>query len=226
VKSGTKRKYELKRRAERQEETRRRIIETVVALHEEVGPARTTVAEIARRADVGRPTVYAHFPDEGSLFRACAGHWGQANPRPDPAAWARIADPELRLRKALGQLYAWYEAGERMLANIARDAALMPAVAEAASEFRAPYYNAALEVLADGAPERGGGQARLRAALGHALEFETWRSLVRRHGLTQVQAVELMVALVRLGRETVQVSREERRFADVAGAGKLGRPAF
>lgn len=135
------------------------------------------MAEIARRADVGRPTVYAHFPDERSLFRACAGHWSQANPRPDPAAWARIADAELRLRKALDQLYAWYQDGEQMLANIARDAALMPAVAEVTGEFRTPY------------------------------------------------PVELMVALVRLGREPVKVPREERRLANVAGTGKLGRPA-
>jgi AcrR family transcriptional regulator len=197
VKTATKRKYELKRRAERQEETRRRIVEKVVELHEEVGPAHTTVVEIAKRAGVGRPTIYAHFPDEHELFRACARHWGEGNPRPHPAPWASIADPEARLRKALGELYAWYEASERMLSNISRDAALIPALRDVSVEVSATYYLAAVDLLAADEPKRGSRPTRLRATIGHALEFETWRSLVRGQGLRQSQAVELMVAFVR-----------------------------
>jgi AcrR family transcriptional regulator len=203
VKSATKRKYELKRRAERQDETRRRIVEKVVELHEEVGPAHTTVVEIAKRAGVGRPTVYAHFPDEHELFRACARHWGGGNPRPEFAPWATIADPEARLRKALGELYAWYEASERMLSNIRRDAALIPALHDVSVEISAEYYAGSVDVLAADEPKQGSRQSRLRAALGHALEFETWRSLVRRQGLRQSEAVELMVALVGLWRKPV-----------------------
>lgn len=203
MKTSNRRKYELKHRAERQDETRRRIIEKVVELHEEVGPARTTVVEIAKRAGVGRPTVYAHFPDDRGLFRACARHWGEANPRPDPAAWADIADPEARLRIALDELYAWYEAGEQMLSNIRRDAALIPALHDVSIEVSAAYYPAAVDVLAAGGPKHGTRHSRLRAALGHALEFETWRSLVRRQGLQQSKAIELMVAFVSLGREPV-----------------------
>ena len=52
--SSQMRKYELKARAEKQAATRRRIVEATSALHEEVAPARTTVAEIARRAGVQR----------------------------------------------------------------------------------------------------------------------------------------------------------------------------
>jgi len=37
----------------------------------------------------------------------------------------------------------------------------------------------------------------LLAALGHALDFLTWRSLVRQQGLDDEQAVELMVKMVR-----------------------------
>jgi AcrR family transcriptional regulator len=196
VKTRTKRKYELRRRAERQAQTRRRIVEKVVELHEEVGPANTTVVEIAKRAGVGRPTVYAHFPDERGLFRACARHWGQANPRPDPTPWGSIVDPQARLRKALGELYAWYEASERMLSNIRRDAALIPALHDVSVEVSAAYYAGAVDVLVADETTHGSRQSRLRAALGHALEFETWRSLVRRQGLRRSQAVELMVTLV------------------------------
>src|ERR687895_227420 len=74
----TSRTYELKRRAERQQETRRRIVEAAVELHTTLGPSRTTVKTIAERAGVTRPTVYAHFPDARSLFEACAGQRGPA----------------------------------------------------------------------------------------------------------------------------------------------------
>jgi hypothetical protein len=44
---------------------------------------------------------------------------------------------------------------------------------------------------------RGGARARLRRAIGHALEFRTWQSLVRRQGCATDEAVQLMVALAR-----------------------------
>src|ERR687888_296648 len=71
----TRRKYELKKRAEQLAETRRRITETTVELHRTVGPAATQISEIARRAGVQRVTVYNHFPDDASLFAACSAHW-------------------------------------------------------------------------------------------------------------------------------------------------------
>ena len=70
-----KRRYELKERARRQAETRQRIVDAAVELHTSVGPARTTISAIAERAGVERHTVYAHFPDEPTLFRACSTHW-------------------------------------------------------------------------------------------------------------------------------------------------------
>jgi AcrR family transcriptional regulator len=78
------RKYELKKRAERKEETRRRIVEAAVELHGTVGPARTTVSEIARLAGVQRHTYYDHFRDELSLLHACSGLHAEQNPPPDP----------------------------------------------------------------------------------------------------------------------------------------------
>ena len=76
------RSYELKERAERVAETRRRIVEATVALHERVGPGRTTISAVAALAGVQRLTVYRHFPDERLLFDACAGHWSAQNPPP------------------------------------------------------------------------------------------------------------------------------------------------
>jgi len=66
------REYKLKRRAESQDETRQRIVEATIALHQTVGPAATTISDIAERAGVGRVTVYRHFPDEPTLSPAAA----------------------------------------------------------------------------------------------------------------------------------------------------------
>src|ERR687887_388726 len=88
-----KRKYELKARAERQRRTRERIVQATMELHEEVGPAKTTVAEIARRAGVQRLTVYNHFPQEIELFAACQAHWMELHPLPDFASALALPSP-------------------------------------------------------------------------------------------------------------------------------------
>jgi AcrR family transcriptional regulator len=196
-----KRTYRLKARAKRQDATRRRIVEATAALHEEVGPSHTTISAIAARAGVERLTVYRHFPDEGDLLQACQAHFIGAHPLPDLATWTAETDSTERLRAALTSLYAYYHDTEAMTANILRDAPAIPALAELIREI--PHYLAAArDILAAGwtiPDERR--QARhvsplLLAALGHALEFDTWRSLARHQGLSDDQAVELMVTLV------------------------------
>ena len=196
MKAEPQRSYRQTRRAQRQAETRRRIIETVVALHEEVGPARTTIVAVAARAQVSRPTVYSHFPDERSLITACASHWSAANAPPDLANWAQIADPGKRLRVALGELYAYYLPRERMLANVLRDAALMPSVAEAAHDTFGPYLEEAARLLASGWDGRKRDGRALLAALGLALHFHTWQTLTRSGRLSNDDAVRLMATLV------------------------------
>jgi AcrR family transcriptional regulator len=186
------RTYELKQRAERQQETRRRIVEAAVELHTTLGPSRTTVKAIAERAGVTRPTVYAHFPDARSLFQACSGHVREAVPPPDPTAWRAIADPGERLEAALRELYGYYERLEPLLANVQRDAAVMPLVAEM-NAYRVRSLEEISDVLLDAWSTRGGARARLRRAIGHALEFRTWQSLVRRQGCRADEAVQLML---------------------------------
>lgn len=195
-KQGTpKRPYRKRRRAEAEEETRRRITEAAVDLHGSLGPARTTISAVAERAGVQRATVYRHFPDEEALFGACSAHWLAAHPLPDLAAWASVEDPAERLRIALSDLYAWYERGASMLEKTTRDAALVPAM-RAPVEAMAAWRAEALATIARGRPERGARQRRVRAAIGHALPFATWHSLVREQGLSRSQAVALMCGLV------------------------------
>jgi AcrR family transcriptional regulator len=187
------RTYELKQRADRQQETRRRIVEAAVEVHAEVGPSRATVKEIADRAGVTRPTVYAHFPDARSLFEACSGHVRATVPPPDPAPWHSIADPCERMETALRDLYGYYERLEPLLEHIQRDAAVMPIIAEM-NGYRVRYLEEIRELLLDAWPVRDGARARLRRAIGHALEFRTWQSMVRHQGSRTGEAVQLMLA--------------------------------
>jgi AcrR family transcriptional regulator len=183
------RKYELKERARRQAQTRQRIVEAAVALHTSVGPAQTTISAIAKRAGVERHTVYAHFPDESALFDACSAHWDARHPLPPLETLAAIEDPVRRLREAMSSLYAWFESVEEDLALFARDAAVIP---EHVRDGLRNRQAAVVDEVAKGWPRR----KSVRAAIGHAFEFETWRSLVRRQGLSRPQAVEAMTALV------------------------------
>jgi AcrR family transcriptional regulator len=188
------RKYQLKRRAERQEETQQRIVDATVALHSEIGPARTTIKAIADRAGVERLTVYRHFPDEADLFRACGARFTECNPLPDLTLGVAIANPEDRLRKVLAGLYGYYAANEGMLANVQRDAEHIPALQEVLASDTA-YFDTLMDVLSVGwDPED---LELLRASIGHSINFWTWRELTRTQSVTTEQAVELMVCLVR-----------------------------
>ena len=186
----------MKRRAESAEATRLRITESAVELHGTVGPSHTSMSAVAERAGVRRSTLYRHFPDEGTLFDACSSHWSAANPPPDPNAWAAVEDPDERLERALEDLYGFYRRTERMMANLIRDEATNENVRRHFGAFHA-YLDAAREVLMRGRRERGQARVRVRAAIGHALAFETWRSLVREQGLGNAQAAELISRLAR-----------------------------
>src|ERR1700741_385861 len=124
--SDGRRPYRKTRRAASEQETRQRITDAAVALHQAVGPARTTVKAIAERAGVQRATVYRHFPDEEALFAACTAHYYGRHPMPDPGSWRAIDPPERRLRAALADLYAWYAETEPMLASGIRDIEHVP----------------------------------------------------------------------------------------------------
>jgi AcrR family transcriptional regulator len=190
------RKYELKQRADSLAATRERIVEATVELHDSLGPARTTISAIAKRAGVQRLTVYRHFPDERSLFEACSGHWAAQNPAPDPTTWTEVDDPEERLRIALTEIYAFYRSAEGMTGNLLRDLPDSPVMQQVAAPFIA-YWQTVRDALDRGWKIRGHKRTLLRAVIGHALEFETWRSLARYEGLSDVVAADAMVSLAR-----------------------------
>ncbi len=184
------RSYNLKRRAETQDQTRQRIVEATIALHQTIGPAATTVSEIAERADVGRMTVYRHFPDELTLARACSGLYMQRNPLPDPERWLDIADAEDRLRTGLRETYAYHHDNEAMFGRVLADAREHPVMAP----YHAHWARAA-DVLLAPWHVRGRRRTLVRAGIVLALGFDTWRTLVREQQMTDDQAVDLMLRL-------------------------------
>jgi AcrR family transcriptional regulator len=194
--SDQKRPYRMTRRAALEEETRHRITASAVALHQEVGPAQTSITAIAERAGVRRSTVYRHFPDEDALFDACSTHFRSLNPPPTLHDWSEIADPADRTEAALRELYAFYGRTHGMYESLFRDETLVPSVHRRLRDFHG-YLRAAQDVLMAGRKLRGRAARRTRAAIGHALAFPTWRSLIQEQRLPRDDAVALMCRFVR-----------------------------
>lgn len=186
------RTYELKRRAERKDETRQRIVDATIELHQSIGAAQTTISEIAQRAGVGRVTVYRHFPNEETLFHACSGHYFSQHPFPDLGRWRQIADPLERLKTGLRESYAWYEENEQMIAMALAEARDLPMMAPYHG-----YWDDAAGTLASAWRPRGRQRAALKAAIALALSFDTHRTLTRDQGLRIDQAIALMAQLAK-----------------------------
>ena len=183
--------YRKVKRADEEQRTRARIVDAAEALHRTVGPAHATISAIAERANVTRTTVYRHFPDDETLFLACSGQWLSRQTLPDPEAWSAVSDPVERLRVGLADLYRYFRAGHEMLANIERDAAVVP---ERVRGARLAMEQRWRETLLRGLPGRR--RASSGAAVAHATAFGTWRSLCLGEGLSDRAAVELMTGMV------------------------------
>jgi AcrR family transcriptional regulator len=186
------RSYQLKARAERRDRTRQRIIEAAIGLHGSKGPAATTMDDIAASAQVGRVTVYRHFPDEEALFGACSGHYFQRHPLPDPTPWQSIDDATERFRRGFSDTYAYHAQTQAMMMRVLADLHDNPIL-----EPYHAHWRRAARVLAHARSVSGPGQVLLQAALALALDFNTWRTLVCHQRLSNDQAVEVMLRLTR-----------------------------
>jgi AcrR family transcriptional regulator len=182
-----KRKYRLKQRAARQQETRERIVDAAVALHEELGPAATTISALADRAGVQRLTVYRHFQSEQELLKACSSKWLSRHPPPDVSKM-KDREPVERTRATFRALYDYYSETQGMWNSLYRDLGKVAALDEAMSRFDEYLAALAESVLGDWAPCKS---KRLRATIGHSLRFSTWQSL-KEQGLGRTAMAELV----------------------------------
>lgn len=181
--AANKRTYRLGKRAEKQELTRRRIVEAAVDLHGSIGPARTSVAQIAEHAGVQRHTFYAHFPDERSLMQACSGLTLERDPLPDIEQWSAHRPGAERIRHGLQEIYSWYARNEKLMSCVLRDAEFHALTREIVDERMVPSIERAAELLSEGLGERS------RALLSVALDFACWRVLGRRADVPEAAAL-------------------------------------
>jgi AcrR family transcriptional regulator len=184
VRATKSRSYRLGRRAALQEQTRRRIVEAAVDLHCTIGPARTTVSQIAERAGVQRHTYYAHFPDERSLFLACSALALERGPLPDFEQLSAIAPGRKRVRQGLEWLYAWYAENEAHAACVTRDSETHALTREMVELRIAPAFARAAELMGEGLGDRA------HVLLTVAIDFACWRTL--KASLDHRQAAALM----------------------------------
>ncbi|WP_324747600.1 TetR/AcrR family transcriptional regulator [Pseudomonas veronii] len=171
----TKRRYTLGKRASSQEDTRQRIVEATVQLHQEVGPRETTISAIAEKAQVQRLTVYRHFPDEEALFAACTTHWFETNPPPSFSTWNE-EKRQARIVAALYQLYSYYRRTERMFTLSYRDEPYILALHQPMNQFRSYLDSIRDDLIKHVRPKRSVAE-EVRMTLGHAVQFSTWQSL-------------------------------------------------
>jgi AcrR family transcriptional regulator len=194
-----KRKYELKKRAEAQAATRRRIVEAAIQLHQTKGPSRTTVSDVAELAGVQRATVYSHFPTERDLGLACSGLYSEQNPAPDPSAW-RSLEGEERLQLGLAELYRFYERNQAMIGRVMADMENYELARELFVLRFGAQMSAIRSALLDALPGSG---KKTRAALDLAIAFGTWQQLFR-SGLSNAAAADVMVRSLLAQRATVR----------------------
>jgi len=184
-----KRSYRMRERAKSQEETRLKIVEATMHLHEEIGARATTISAIAERSGVQRLTVYRHFPDETAVFQACTAHWLSLNPPPDPQSWVDIADPWERLRVGLAAIYDYFSRTTGMWTPAYRDVDYVPALQPPMAEFGAYLEGVGSGLVAgfENEPVEG----HIATTIHHALQFLTWSDLEGR-GLNNSEKVELV----------------------------------
>lgn len=109
------RKYELGRRAETIEQTRRRIIDATFDLHSEKGVIATSVQDVAERADVALRTVYNHYPTIDDLVAGCAQKVVSILSPPTAEIFDGLGTFEKRMRRLVDELFAMYERGSAMI---------------------------------------------------------------------------------------------------------------
>lgn len=170
------RKYTKTRRAQQQDETRARIVEATVKLHESLGPAQTSIKAIAEAAGVQRLTVYRHFPDDAALFEACTTRYLELHPPPQPAAWADIEHPVERTDAAVLAFCRYYRQTEPMWRVAYRDVEQVAALQVPMERFEAYLDQVADDLLQTWHTTRAARKS-LKLTLRHALRFATWQSL-------------------------------------------------
>lgn len=193
------RNYRMQKRAENRDETRRRIIEATVRVHDEKGVAPATYSEIAKRAHVGVATVTRHFPTLGELVRACGAHvWEEMRP-PTPESVGDVfvgADTiRQRLSRLVQELDAFYARSAHRLSLAARDRDLVPELDQFLAAVDAGVAAMVREALRPADPSE-----RVVAVATAMMSFAVWQQFSRL-GWTMADLTRMRIDLLACGIE-------------------------
>ena len=169
-----KRRYVLKARGEQVAETKARITDAILQLHQELGPRHTTVSAIAERAGVERLTVYRHFEDDDAIYAACSQRYLEVHPPPQAEAWAGVMDPLLRTERGLQAIYGYFSRTAPLYARVYADVDEIPALAKVLAGFDAHLQSLADDLASTWKPDADA--SRRSVILRHAVGFATWQS--------------------------------------------------
>jgi len=164
----------MRRRSSVVEQTRQRIVDATVDLHNEKGVIGTSMQDIAERAGVALATVYRHFPSIEDLVPACGHRNMELNPLPTEAILDELHTGEECVPVAVEALYTHYERGRRPYEVGRAESVTLPVMARLMDEVAA--HVAALVTAATRPFEPDA--KRLGLAIG-LCDFGVWRSLIR-----------------------------------------------
>ena len=176
----TPRSYQLGKRIQAAEHTRRRIIEATFELHNEKGVVATSIQDIAARADVAPHTVYRYFPTIDELVGACGQHVMAILDPPGPGIFVGIDDRAARIRMLVTQMFAMYERGARQIEVARCQQHEIDALAGAVNAWGQHQESLVREVLR---PFRV--SAAQRQAISALTDFYVWKAFADRGISTQ-----------------------------------------
>jgi AcrR family transcriptional regulator len=183
-----RRAYQLGRRAESAEETRRRIVQATFELHDQQGISATTMKQIAERAGVGIGTVYHHFPTLDDTIMACGQMVMATNPLPTEAIFAGVPTMKARLVRLAR---TWFDYLDRIGFEMVRaDAGKVAIVRQFVEEEASTRVSLTRTALAPFAIDRD--LINVVAAL---LDIAVYRNL-QNTGLTLDQAAEAIADMI------------------------------
>lgn len=177
------RTYRKRARAQQEDETRQRIVDAAIELHQTAGFPGASVAAIAERAGVGRVTVYRHFPDYDAIIHACTTHYMQIHPPPQVSEWEGFDDPDILLPTVVADIYDYFQANEAMFTQGAANSIFLPYLAERMIEIGMYWVGVRDWLIARLLRDRPPTQDQA-ALVGLLLSFAGWQALVRQQQLS------------------------------------------
>jgi AcrR family transcriptional regulator len=196
------REYKMRKRADAWQQTRERILQATMQLHDEKGVAPTTFSDIAKRAGLGQATLYRHFPTLGDLVRTCGGHaWQEMRPpmaETAPAVFAGLTGATERLEKLVEEIDAFYRRSALRLGLAGRDRELIPELNQFLNAVEAGVNAYVTEALAPSKPPKR--TVEIVAAL---MSFPVWQRF-RQLDLSELKSRELTLRMIQCAMGAVE----------------------